>query len=61
MINLIREPGQGTSDEFKNKDYRRDLEEKERQIRKEKDKVLCTQIKQILIQNKNCHFKQLTT
>jgi len=33
---IFREPGQGTIDEIKNKDYRRELEEKERQARKEK-------------------------
>lgn len=39
------EPGQGTSEEHKSKDYRRELEERERQSRREKDKVTsnCTQ------------------
>jgi len=34
----FREPGQGTTEEIKGKDYRRDLEEKEQQARKDKDK-----------------------
>jgi hypothetical protein len=39
MVNVCfacSEPGQGTTDEFKNKDYRRELDDKERQARKEK-------------------------
>jgi hypothetical protein len=33
------EPGQGTSDEFKDKEFRKELDEKERQAKKDKDKV----------------------
>ncbi|CAG7727020.1 unnamed protein product [Allacma fusca] len=33
-----RESGQGTVDEHKNKDYRRELEDRERTVRREKDK-----------------------
>jgi len=36
----FREPGQGTIDEIKGKDYRRELEERERQVRRDKDKEL---------------------
>jgi len=35
-----REPGQGTTDEFRNKDYRQELEEKERTSRKEKEREI---------------------
>jgi protein CWC15 len=33
-----REPGQGTNEEYKNKEYRRELEDRERTARREKDK-----------------------
>jgi len=39
-----REPGQGTVDEHKSKDYRGELEERERMIQREKEKVRLTTI-----------------